>query len=176
MSTLPKFEVSQNLISDYKTKFVYYRMILFNGKKMIGHIAIRQHAQPYKFSPVVELRDYVEPQLRGLLHQASTFEIYNGSGAVTVRTGVGGPVASFLHHINDVISVSGFLMLPKEEAMRLIYSIHVEPREKPTQGKEAEPSGINFVQKLKQLKEAHDAGLISEEEYQQKRQAILSKM
>jgi len=57
-----KFEASQNMVSNYNTKYVYYRMHLFNGKKNICRIGIGQHAQPYMFSPVVELRDFLEPQ------------------------------------------------------------------------------------------------------------------
>jgi hypothetical protein len=176
-----KFEASQNMISNYKSKYVLYRMYIFNGKKAIGHIGICQHPQPYMFRPEIELRDYLEPLWKGKLGSADSFtrEIYGGAGAVTIGTGWGlnGQRASFMHKINDVTTLNGYLQwLSEEEAMKLIYSIHVELREKPAPKQEASSTGIDLVQKLKQLKDARDAGLISEDEYQEKRKTILSKM
>jgi hypothetical protein len=174
-----KFEASQNLISNYKTKFVHYKMYLFNGKKMIGYIGIGQHAQPYMFSPEIELRDFIEPHWKGLTSGSFTREINNGAGAVTIGTGMGlnGQRAVFIHKINDVTTLDGYLQwLSENESMKLISSIHVELREKPAPKQEADSTGMDLVQKLKQLKDARDAGLISEDEYQEKRKTILSKM
>lgn len=175
-----KFEASKVLESVYKTNYVYYSMRLYNGKKQIGHIGICQHAQPYTFSPVIELRDHLEPQWKGILSGAFTREIFNGAGAVTIGTGLKNSYnaqrASFMYKIDDFTGLNGFIQLSEEEAIELINSIHAELRESQHLKMQKYLLGDDLVQKLKQLKEARDADLISEDEYQQKRQTILSKM
>ena len=158
-------------------------MHLFNNKKMIGHIGICQHAQPYKFSLAQELRDFVEPEYRKVYRDVFTQDIFNGTRAITIARKLG-PLrfgnpkerASFAYMINDVTNVNGVIYLSQEEAIKLIYSIHAELKEKPAPKQEAVPTGIDLVQKLKQLKDAFEADLISGDEYQvAKRQVILSK-
>ena len=171
-----KFMASRIEWSPHKTKYVFYPMHLFNGNRVIGIIGIEQYFEPHMINPAVELRDFVEPKLRGLLHRAVTYEINNGAGAVTIGTGLSGPRASFTCKINDVTWFSGFLNLQQEDALKLIYSMRVELSEKPTQKKEAEPTEIDLVPKLTQLSKAFDAGLISEDEYLEKKKEIISKM
>lgn len=180
-----KFMASRVEWSSYKTKYVLYPMHLFSGKKMIGNIGIEQHAQPYMFSPAAELRDYIEPKLSGLLHRAFTYEIYDGTGAVTIGTGISGPRSSFYCKINDITRFCGFLHLSKEETMKLIYSIHVEMSESPTQKQEGsmpfsmsspnKPNDSNnIIVQLERLAKLKEQGILTEEEFQTQKKKILS--
>jgi len=175
-----KFSESKNVMSAYKTKITYYSMDVFSDDERLGHIGICLHPQPYRFNLAQELRDFAEPEFRRGYGKVFTQELYNGAGGVTFATkryrlnfGFPKEKVSFAYMLTDTTNVNGILNnLPPEKALDVINSIHAEVREGITPPRFKE---MSLVQKLEDLKSARKAELITEEEYQQKKQDILSK-
>lgn len=170
----------RNKTVNYGKKCTYHHMYLLNKGRVfteyIGDIEIMDYNEPNEISIVAEMVDFAESFLKRNGYQyIRTLElsIDNRPGAITIGRGSrkGLDSISFQYALDIFTRVIGSLYLPG-----VLESLHVELKEKRAPPQQVSISGEDITQKLRKLKEMYDEGLITQSEYEAKRQAMLDKI